>query len=261
MPNLLKQQLAENRLLKVFTVGRLCHPVVIEMFWLAGGYDAFWLDQEHAGLTTEQITVAAITARANKLGCFTRVTNTHYSVVTQSLESGVDGVMAARVMGAGDAEEFVRWCMFAPRGWRGMNTSGADGHYTGKTLAQLAADGNQNVFVAIQIETRSALDQAESIAAIDGVDLLFIGPSDLSAELGAIGQPAHPKVLEAAQHVDAACKKHGKVWGTIAVDPTFADRCAQMSRCRMLTFGNDCRALRDGIAAVKKTFGKQFEGT
>ena len=118
MPNLLKQQLAENRLLKVFTVGRLFHPVVIEMFALAGGYDAFWLDQEHAGLTTEQISIAALAAKACKLGCFTRVVNTHYSLVTQSLESGVDGVMAARVMGSADAEEFVRWCMFAPRGWR-----------------------------------------------------------------------------------------------------------------------------------------------
>ena len=114
------------------------------------------------------------------------------------------------------------------------------------------------MFVSIQIETRGALDAAEAIAAIDGVDLLFVGPSDLSAELGAIGQPNHPKVLEACEHVDAACKKHGKAWGTIAVDPTFADRCAAMSRCRMLTFGNDCRAMRDGIAAVKKTFGSQF---
>ncbi len=259
MPNLLKQKLAEDRLLKVFTVSRLFHPVVIEMFALAGGYDAFWLDQEHAGLTTDQISIAAIAARANQFGCFTRVVNTHYSVVTQSLESGVDGVMAARVSSVAEAEEFVRWCFFAPRGWRGMNTSGADGNYTGKMLAQLVAERNKDLFVSIQIETRGALASAEAIAAIDGVDLLFVGPSDLSAELGAIGQPAHPKVLEACESVDAACKKHGKTWGTIAVDPTFADRCAAMSRCRMLTFGNDCRAMRDGIAAVKKMFGKQFE--
>jgi 4-hydroxy-2-oxoheptanedioate aldolase len=258
MPNILLQKLAENRLLKVFTMGRLFHPVVIEMFGRAGGYDAFWLDQEHAGLTTDQMTIAGMAARANNLGCFSRVVNTHYSLVTQSLESGVDGVMAARILGSADAEEFVKWSKFAPRGWRGMNTSGADGDYTGKTLGQLVETGNNN-FVSIQIETRSSLEQAEAIAAIDGVDLLFVGPSDLSAELGAIGQPASPKVLEAARHVDAACKKHGKVWGTIAVDPTFAERCAEMSRCRMLTFGNDTRAMRDGIATVKKTFGKYFD--
>ena len=227
MPSLLKQQLAENRLLRVFTIGRLFHPVVIEMFGMAGGYDGFWLDQEHVGLTCDQITMAAIAARANNFGCFTRIPTTHYSLVTQNLESGVDGVMAARVMGSADAEEFVRWCLFAPRGWRGMNTSGFDGKYTGKNLTQLASETNPHVFIAIQIETKSALDQAEAIAAIDGVDLLFVGPSDLSAELGAIGKPADPKVLEACQHVDAACRKHGKVWGTIAVDPAFGDRCAR----------------------------------
>src|SRR5215471_9131798 len=256
MPNL-KQRVAEGRMLRVFTIGRLFHPVVIEMFGLAGGYDAFWLDAEHVGLTTDQITMAAITARANGLGSFTRIPTTHYSLVTQNLESGVDGVMAARVMGSADSEEFVRWCLFAPRGWRGMNTSGADGHYTGKNLSQLATETNPNVFIAIQIETKSALDQAEAIAAIDGVDLLFVGPADLSAELGVIGRPADPKVLEACSHVNAACRKHGKAWGTIAVDPTFGDRCAEMG-CRMLTFGNDCRALRDGIASVKKQFTSQF---
>ena len=157
MPSLLKQRLAENRVLRVFTVGRLFHPVVIEMFGMAGGYDGFWLDQEHVGLTCDQITMAAIAARANNFGCFTRIPTTHYSLVAQNLESGVDGVMAARVMGAADAEEFVRWCLFAPRGWRGMNTSGFDGKYTGKTLSQLAGETNPNVFIAIQIETKSAL--------------------------------------------------------------------------------------------------------
>ena len=141
-----------------------------------------------------------------------------------------------------------------------MNTSGFDGKYTGKNLTQLATETNPHVFIAIQIETKSALDQAEAIAAIDGVDLLFVGPSDLSAELSAIGKPADQKVLEACQHVDAACRKHGKAWGTIAVDPTFSDRCAANELLPDAHLRQRLPRLRDGIISVKKQFASQFGG-
>jgi 4-hydroxy-2-oxoheptanedioate aldolase len=258
MSGFFKQLLSTGRLIRVFCSGRLVHPVPIQLFGLAGGYDGFWLDAEHAGISTEQITMAALVGRAVGLGSFVRMPLTNYAAVTQALESGVDGVMAAQVNSAAEAETFLRWAKFAPRGVRGLNTQGADAHFTRKTQIELAHDANRDHFVAIQIETLGALDEAERIAAIDGVDLLFIGPADLSQALGVLGQPDHERVWAAIDRVAAACERHGKAWGIVPAGPAFAGRCIEKG-CRMMTFGSDVMAMRLGVQALQTMFADHFD--
>ncbi len=259
MSGFFKSLLATDKMVRVFCTGRLVHPVSIQLFGLAGGYDGFWLDAEHAGISTEQITMAALVGRACGLGSFVRMPVTNYAAVTQSFESGVDGVMAAQVISAVEAEKFVSWAKFAPRGMRGLNTQGADANFTHKSQADLARDANRDHFVAIQIETLGALEEANQIAAIDGVDLLFIGPADLSQSLGVLGQLDHAKVWAAIERVAKACQTHGKAWGIVPAGPAYADRCAQLG-CRMLTFGSDVMAMRLGVQSLKTTFASQFSG-
>jgi 2-dehydro-3-deoxyglucarate aldolase/4-hydroxy-2-oxoheptanedioate aldolase len=258
MSGFFKQLLATDRLIRVFCSGRLVHPVPIQLFGLAGGYDGFWLDAEHAGISTEQITMAALAGKAMGMGSFVRMPVTNYAAVTQALESGVDGVMAAQVGSAAEAEKFLSWAKFAPRGVRGLNTQGADAHFTRKTQIELAHDANRDHFVAIQIETLGALDEADEIAAIDGVDLLFIGPADLSQALSVLGQPDHERVWAAIDRVAAACKRNGKAWGIVPAGPAFASRCIEMG-CRMITFGSDVMAMRLGVQALQTMFADHFE--
>jgi 4-hydroxy-2-oxoheptanedioate aldolase len=257
MPGFFKDLLATDKLIRVFCTGRLVHPISIQLFGLAGGYDGFWLDAEHAGISTDQITMAALVGRACGLGGFVRMPVTNYAAVTQALESGVDGVMAAQVVSAAEAEKFVSWAKFAPRGVRGVNTQGADAHFTHKTPLELAHDANRDHFVAIQIETLSAVEEADQIAAIDGVDLLFVGPSDLSQALGVLGQPDHETVWAAIDRVAAACRRHGKAWGIVPAGPAYADRCAEKG-CRMITFGSDVAAMRLGVQALKTMYASRF---
>ena len=165
-----KQLLAGNELIRVFALARVPHPIVIDIYALGGGYHGFWLDQEHGGITAQETIVASMAARANRLDSFVRVAPEGYWVVGHALESGAGGVMGAQIQSAEHAEEFVRWCKFAPRGNRGFNTSGRDALYTHKPPAQFAEDSNRDCFVAIQIETLGALSDADAIAAIDGVD-------------------------------------------------------------------------------------------
>jgi 4-hydroxy-2-oxoheptanedioate aldolase len=231
--------------------------VSIQLFGLTGGYDGFWLDAEHAGISTEQITMAALVGRACNLGSFVRMPVTNYAAVTQAFESGVDGVMAAQVTSAAEAEKFVTWAKFAPRGMRGLNTQGADAHFTHKSQLELARDANRDHFVAIQIETLGSLEEADEIAAIDGVDLLFIGPADLSQALGVLGQLDHAKVWVAIEKVAQACRAHGKGWGIVPAGAAYADRCASLG-CRMLTFGSDVMAMRLGVQALKTMYASQF---
>lgn len=252
-----KQLLATDELIRIFCVGRLIHPVVFDIHGMVGGFHGIWIDQEHAGVTYEQTVLAATCARANDLDSFVRLAPINYSLVTQCLEAGAGGVMGARIESASHAEEFVRWAKFAPRGMRGSNTGGYDADYGGKQLAQFASESNRKNFVAIQIETLGALRDAREIASTPDVDMLFLGPADLSQELGIIGQWEHEKLWEAIGHVSEACRQAGKHWATIAISPGFAARCRDLG-CRMLSFGMDAVFLRRGIEATKESFKKCF---
>lgn len=252
-----KKMLAEGQFVRAFSMGRVIHPVIIDMFGLAGGYDGFWLDQEHGGLTYDQINLASVCGRANNFDCFVRMATTSYSLVTQNFEAGAGGVMAAQINSAADAEEFVQWSKFAPRGMRGMNTSGWDALYTHKPPKEFAVDSNNDHLVAVQIETLGALKEADQIAAIDGIDMLFVGPADLSQSMGHVGQLEHEEVWQAIDSVYAACKKHGKNWGTISVNPDFASRAVEKG-CKLMIFGGDVLCQKLGIEAIKESYAPQF---
>jgi 4-hydroxy-2-oxoheptanedioate aldolase len=255
----IKELLAANKVVKTFQIGRIIHPVMLDLFGLSGGgFDAFWMDQEHGGLTYQQIVHLGVAARANGFDTFVRMAPSGYELVTQNLEAGANGVLAAQIFSAEQAEQFVRWAKFAPRGSRGMNTGGRDANFTLKKPAEFAVDANRDHLVGIQIETLPALEQVEQIAAIDGVELLFIGPTDLSLSMGLVGQMMHPTVWEGIERVAAACRRHGKHWGTIAVDPTFADKALERG-CRMLTFCSDTLAVRRGLEATRAMFAKQWQ--
>src|SRR5262245_63318151 len=125
----LKERLAQGKIVRVFGLGQLCQPKIIEIVGLMGGWDAVWLDQEHAGLTVEQIEHAARAARGCGLDSFVRLAPTDYATVMRALEAGAGGVMAAQVRSARQAEEILQWAKFQPRGLRGINSSGADARY------------------------------------------------------------------------------------------------------------------------------------
>lgn len=246
-----------NEIVPLFALGRVVHPVVVEMFGLAGGYRGFWFDQEHASISTEQIAVMSLAARANDMDSFVRMPPTGYWQVTQALEAGAGGVMAAQIFTAEQAAEFVSWTKFAPQGVRGLNSGGRDAGYSHTPLAQFVEEANRDNFVAIQIETLESVEQADQIAALDGVDLLFVGPADLSLALGVPGQFHHKELWTAINRVSEACRNHGVSWGAVVPDAEFADRAVSLG-CRMPTVGNDVHALRRGIKALQTEFANQF---
>jgi len=257
MVRLFKQRLKDGETLRIFSLARAVHPLVIELFGRAGGYDGFWLDQEHASVSTEQMLVASVAARANNFDMFVRVPPSGYWQVTQCLEAGASGVMGAQIHSIEHARQFVSWCRFAPEGVRGLNNNGCDADYTFKPQPQFVADANRDVLIGIQIETQGALESVEEIAALDGVDLLFVGPSDLSLCLGVVGQFHDQKLWQAIERVSKACRSSGKSWGCVAPDPKFAEHARELG-CQMLTMGNDVLALRRGIEALKTAFNQSF---
>lgn len=258
MARSLKTWLQESdRVLRMFSIARVVHPVVIDMFGMTGQFDGFWLDQEHGGLTYEQINLAVACGRGYGFDHFVRMAPGDYSRVTQALEAGAGGVMAAQVDSAAEAEQFVQTAKFAPRGRRGLNSGGYDGGYTRLGQAEFAERANKQSFVAIQIETLGSLDEVEAIAAIEDVDMLFLGPSDLSQAMGQTGQMNHPRLWEAVQAIQRACQRHGKHWGTVTVSPEFTARAIDHG-CRLLVTAGDIGCLKIGIDQMVSDYPALF---
>jgi 2-dehydro-3-deoxyglucarate aldolase/4-hydroxy-2-oxoheptanedioate aldolase len=253
MSELMKHRLQRGERLVVFAVGRMFHHNIIHYLGMAGDFDGFWVDVEHGGLTTHDVEIAATAGMAHGLDCFVRVPPTDYATVTRCFESGATGVMAAQITSADHAEEFVRWAKFAPRGRRGLNPLGYDGGYGSVPLAEFAERANRDTFVAIQIETAQAVEDVDAIAAVDGVDLLFVGPSDLSQALGVIGDFTGPESMDAVDRVAAACRSHGKQWGAVTPSPEYAATLIEKG-CTLISLANDVKLVTSGLASLKADY-------
>jgi 4-hydroxy-2-oxoheptanedioate aldolase len=198
-----------------------------------------------------------MTPRATGMWQFIRMAPTGYHEVTQYLELGAEGVMAAQIHNVEQAAEFISWAKFPPQGIRGMNTGGADCGYTTRPANEFFEQSNRENFLAIQIETLGSLEHANEIAALDGVDQLFVGPSDLSIALKVYPDFHSEKLWEAVAEVAAACKKYGKSWGAVAPDPAWAERAADLG-CQLISMSNEVIALKLGVDSVKEKFSGRF---
>jgi len=254
----IKEKLARNEVVRMIGVGRLMHHNFLQILGIQGGFDGVWFDHEHVGFGMEQLEVASLATRGVGLENFVRIAPTDYALVTRCIEAGGGGIMAAQVFSAGQAEQIVRWSKFAPRGQRGLNTGGVDGRFATIPPKEFCEKSNRDTFVAIQIETCQSVDEVDDIAAIDGVDLLFVGPSDLSQSLGVTGDFFHPDCLAAIDRVAAACRKHGKSWGAVTVSPQHAEMMYEKG-CRMISPTSDSKVINSGIAAVKSQYATLFE--
>src|SRR5262245_36412078 len=246
----LKELLARGGLVRVFALGQLCHPKLVEIIGFQGGFDAVWLDQEHAGISIAQIEEAARAARGVGLDSFVRLAPTDYATVMRPLEAGAGGVMAAQVRSARQAEEVVRWAKFHPRGLRGINSSGCDAGFGTVPFAEYLRRANAETFVAVQIEHKDAVEDVEAIAAVPDVDVLFIGPADLSQSLGVPGAWEDPVVWEAVERVARAARAHGRAWAILPPSPAYARRCVELG-CRMLSLDLDVWAFARGLKALR----------
>ena len=253
----LKALLAGGRVARVFALGHLCSPELVEIVGWRGGFDAVWLDQEHAGLTVGQVREAARAARGAGLDSFVRLNATDYATVMRALEAGAGGVMASMVKSARQAEEIVAWAKFHPRGVRGVNGTGVDGRYGAAPAAEYFRRANAETVVGVQIEHVDAVEDVERIAAVPDVDFLFIGPADLSQSMGIPGEWEHPRMWAAVERTARAAAAHGVAWAILPRDAAHARRCVELG-CRILSIGMDAWAFQKGVRAIQDDFAEFF---
>lgn len=253
----IKDRMDRGEIVMAVGIGRLMHHNLIQIIGIQGGFHAVWFDHEHAGFSIENLEVGALAARSVGLDNFVRIAPTDYALVTRCLESGGGGIMAAQVFSAEQAEQIVQWTKFHPRGNRGLNTGGFDGKFASTPPAEFCERANKETFLAIQIETVQSVDECDDIAAIDGVDLLFIGPSDLSQSFGITGDFMNPTCIDAIDKVAAACRKHGKHLGAVTPTPEHAAMMVEKG-CKFISPTSDSRLINSGIQAAKNQFSTYF---
>ena len=253
----MKQLLADGQLVRMFGVGQLFTPKLVEMVGEHGGFDALWIDVEHCGLTMSDIELTTMAARPYGMDHFVRQPATDYASIMRSLEAGAGGVMASMVRSPEEAEQVVRWSKFTPRGERGVNGSNRDGRFGLMPLAEYMAKANAESFVGIQIETRSAMDAVAEIARVPDVDLLFVGPSDISQVLGLPGEFEHPRCLDAIEKIAQACAEAKKPWGIVPKGDDYAKRMKAWG-CQMFVMAFDLHIVHAGIRATKDHYASLF---
>ncbi len=210
--NSMKQKLAAGELILCMNL-RLARSVDIAMVAKAGGYDALYVDMQHAPYSVE--TTGTICAAALGIGItpLVRVPGHDGQWMSRVLDGGAQGVIVPDVENRAQAEAVVRHCRFPPLGKRSVMGLGPALGYNAAPLGELNQRLNAETAVIVMLETAAGIDNAEAIAAVPGVDVLLIGSGDLTTDYGIPGQVDHPRLREAYQRVAQACRSHGKVLG------------------------------------------------
>jgi 2-dehydro-3-deoxyglucarate aldolase/4-hydroxy-2-oxoheptanedioate aldolase len=255
MSSTIKDRLAAGKIVRTMHVVGYATPRVIELFGIHGDFHAFWFDQEHSAISHQELELMLIACRATGKDAFARVPPTDYATVMRPMETGCSGVMIAQVRTLDEVKQCVAWAKYPPVGVRGTFLSNAETQYGKVGPAAHIVAANRDRWVSIQIETPEAVEIVDKIAAVDGVDWLFVGPVDLSVTLGVPGEFMHPKCIAALERVAAAAKKAGKPWGILSRDIEHARRARELG-CQLFSVIGDVDCLKLGLETIEQRFAE-----
>lgn len=211
-PNAVKQALREGKTVLGTSYGQL-RDTEIARILKAAGFDYVYLDGEHGGFGIETIQDICRVSSLCGLTVFTRVADMEYELIARALDCGSDGIIFPRVESAELLERAISWCKFPPVGVRGFGLTVMQSNYESVTIHEMIEHRNENGMVILQIETVKALEMREELLSVPGVDVVMVGPVDLSISLGIPGQFEHPKFVEAIDQIRDTCEAKGIVPG------------------------------------------------
>lgn len=209
LKNSIKARLDRNELALSFQV-RQWRSVEIARIAKAAGYDSLYIDLEHSPISVEATAQICIAALETGITAVVRAPGLDPYFINQALDGGAMGIVAPHVDTSEEAAAWVSAVKYPPHGTRSLSG----------TIPQLFAEDwpigpsraiiNEETILIVMIESRVGADNVEAIAAVPGVDVILVGTSDLSADLGHFGQYDHPEIRDIYTRVIAAARKHGK---------------------------------------------------
>jgi 4-hydroxy-2-oxoheptanedioate aldolase len=222
---------------------RVTRSVEVAKVFKSVGFDWLFIDLEHGALSIETVAQMCLAALDAGISPLVRVPNGEYSLATRLLDNGAVGIVMPHVETAEEAQAIVDRLRYPPQGRRGVFSIMPQFDY--KPNAGMTASLNRSNLIVVMLESTNAVDNAEAIAAVPGIDVLLIGTNDLCIEMGVPGDLGHAKITDAYGRMIAACRKHEKWPGMAGVyDEELMRRYIDMG-VRLVVAGSDLGFLMD----------------
>jgi 4-hydroxy-2-oxoheptanedioate aldolase len=222
--NVAKERLRQGKVAFGFGVRFSRSP---EIARIASGIGYHWLfiDLEHNTMSIETAVQVCVAALDAGITAVVRVPGHERFHAQRILDGGAMGLWAPHIDTAEQARDFADNCLYSPKGSRGASASAALLNYENLPAREANAATNEHLLLIAQLESPTAIENADSIAAVDGIDVLSVGTSDLTLAMGFPNEFENPAVLDAYEHVIRVARKHGKWWRFGGVyDPDFQRR-------------------------------------
>lgn len=246
------QRIRSGGLARCANLGNPIPPFVVHA--ARAGFDCIWLDLEHRAFEIRELQLLLAHCRLYDIDCLLRAPTLDKTGLYRYLEEGASGLMIPHVSTAEKARQLVQAVKFPPLGDRGLDNGGMDSDYriTEDNLAYTEW-ANRETFLVVQIETPEAVENAEEIASVPGVDMLFVGPGDLGLRYRLDGDASGQKLEAAYERVAAACKAHGVAWGCPSGTPEDMKK-RRSQGAQLLCNCGDFGILKQGLIAASAMF-------
>lgn len=214
----------------------LADPAVVEILGRVG-YDWLLVDTEHAASNTLTVQAMLQAGGQTEALVLARVLRLDVDEIRRFLDIGSPGIVCPFINSGEDARKLVSACRYPPQGSRGYGPRRAG--IFGFDATEYFQTANDAILCIPIIESKEAIEKIEEIVATDGIDMVMVGPVDLSISLGVFMQYDHSKYVAAVEKVNQACRKHGKAMGTGCYSLEHARRCAAAGDQLLLIGGDD----------------------
>jgi 4-hydroxy-2-oxoheptanedioate aldolase len=198
-------------------------PEAVEIAGLAG-WDFVIIDGEHAPITAHLLPAMVRAAGSAGIPSIVRVASSDAAGIQHALDAGASGVQIPQIASAAAARAAVSASRFHPIGQRGFNPFVRAADFSAMHVPQFLEAGNRDVTLVLQIESAAGLEAVDAVLELAGIDVLFVGPYDLSQSLGIPGEVSHPRVLAAAERIVKAAEARGVAVGVFANSAEVAAR-------------------------------------
>jgi len=221
--------------------------IITEIIGLSG-FDFVLIDSEHGPTGVLENRELIMAAEYRNTVPIVRVPNSGSDTILRMLDIGAHGIMVPRVNTQEEAEKVAQAARYSPQGTRGV-ASGRASDYGFTPFADYLRLANERTLVAVQCEDIVCLPDLDAIAATDGIDMIFVGPYDLSSSMGALGKVSYESIKAIVDEVIATTRRHGKLSGIFTKDPADAKLYAEMG-INFIIVGTDLQNLAGACRGV-----------
>ena len=210
------------------------------------GYDFIWIDAEHGPFDKHTLLMHVMAANAGGAAAFVRVAENNPAVIKPVLEMGLDGIIIPMILTEEDAQRAIKACLYPPMGIRGFGPRRAI-RYGQTPIKTYLEDAPASFLRMLQIEHIQAVENIDAILAVPGLDAIIIGPNDLSASIGRLGESMHPEVLALGEQIIAHARRAGIPVGVSIGPDEKAIKTWMKMDLNFISVGDDISFLQQGV--------------